>query len=137
MRKLLVSLIFMFSFIVLSFADMVPIPNGNYLFESTDFEKVGFVINDYNMILISFEDGSKINLNLHVDGEGNYYYFFSDNYSDKWFMVFFDDNCYGAIVTSDSKYGNYSFDEIYSSITNSTVEQQGIYIIRNLHYLCK
>lgn len=134
MKKFLLAFVFLFSFVAFSFADMVPYVNGSYLFETTEHERVAVVVKDYDMSLI-FGDGSVIDLKLNVDAEDNYYYFYTDG--DNWILVFFDDACYGAAVTSDSKYGNYNMPDIFDSIANLRTKQEGVFLLHNLHFICR
>lgn len=133
MRSFWISFVFLFSFVVFSFGNMVPYTNGSYIFESLDYEKVGFVVNGRVMNMVT-EDGTVVTLNLVNDVKNNSYYFYSSG--EKWMFVFFDDACYGALVTSDSRYGSYTFSEIYDAIVSSRVREEGVFILRNIHPLC-
>lgn len=128
MKKLFASVLLLLSVVVMSFSDIVPLENGKYIFQSTKYENVGLVVQDYNMAFIT--TGGTVYLKLNVDAEDNYYYFYTDG--NGWVLVFFDDDCYGAVVTSDSKYGNYNIPSIFDSVVNATTEETGVFYIRNI-----
>lgn len=80
MKKLIfivMFLMFLMSFIVLSFAEFKPIADGEYVFQgmSSD-EKLGFIVKNNKMLLIT-ENSDVVLLNLYVDPEGRNFY--SDN----------------------------------------------------------
>jgi len=85
MKKLFASVLLLLSVVVMSFSDIVPLENGKYIFQSTKYENVGLVIQDYNMSFIT--TGGTVYLKLNVDAEGNYYYFYANG--DGWVIVFF------------------------------------------------
>jgi len=99
MKKLLLVFVFLISFIAVSFADLIPMKNGTYVFKTAENENITFIVISNSLKLVT-EDGATYKMTLLVNKDGDYFYF-CKNKEDDYIIVTFDNWCVAMIETSN------------------------------------